>query len=530
MAMTDTRPASETEATTPATVESVGRPRPAGGLAGLLGTGRHRSLGRLWIGASLVFLVVSGGVGTVLGAERLKPEAYKILDKDNFAQALSLHGVAGVWLFAFPILIGLATIIVPRQVGAQTIAFPRAAALAFWSYLVGGSLLIVSYLINGGPFGGDANGVDLWIVSLAMVVISLVLALVCIATTALALRVPGLSLDRAPLFTGSMLVASAIWMASFGVLVGLLVFFYVDIHYGAGTVVTPTNLADWMRWTVTQPQVYAAAIPVLGFVADVVPVAARTRPKHYGAQLFAIGLFGALSFGAWTFFQVGEPLLREQVLYVGFAFAILLPLLIVTGGVAATLKAGSVRLISPLLFAVSALLMLLAGAGVGALRVIRGFELVGTTADSSVMHYVYGAVAIAAVGAIHYWWPQVLTRPLKEGLGLLTAGLLLIGVVLLSLPDIISGFLDQPAGSLVTTAPDDSIKALNAVSLAGGLLLLLAVVVFILNLAVSLAQIGGGDVDDPWDGNTLEWTRDPESLTVTSNSPLLDVRDAEVAT
>src|SRR4051812_16947412 len=215
MAMTDTRPASETEATTPATVESVGRPRPAGGLAGLLGTGRHRSLGRLWVGASLVFLVVSGGVGAVLGAERLKPEAYNILDKDNFAQSLSLHGVAGVWLFAFPILIGLATIVVPRQIGAHTIAFPRAAALAFWTYLVGGSLVIVSYLMNGGPFGGSANGVDLWIVSLALVVASLMLALMCIGTTALALRTSGLTLERAPLFTWSMLVASAIWIASF---------------------------------------------------------------------------------------------------------------------------------------------------------------------------------------------------------------------------------------------------------------------------------------------------------------------------
>jgi cytochrome c oxidase subunit 1 len=528
MAMTDTRPASETESATPTTSETAGRPRPAGGLAGLLGTGRHRSLGRLWIGASLVFLVVSGAVGAVLGAERLKPEAYNILDKDNFAQALSLHGVAGVWLFAFPMFIGLATIIVPRQIGAQTIAFPRAAALAFWSYLVGGSLLVVSYLINGGPFGGSANGVDLWIVSLAMVVVSLVLALVCIATTALALRTPGLSLERAPLFTWSMLVASAIWMASFGVLFGLLVFFYVDIHYGIGSTVTPDNLADWMRWTVTQPQVYAAAIPVLGFVADVVPVAGRTRPKHYGVQLFAIGLFGALSFGAWTFFQLAEPLLREQVLYIAFAFAILLPLLIITGSVVATLKAGRVRLMSPLLFAVSALLMLLAGAGVGALRVIRSFELVGTTADSSVMHYVFGAVVIAAVGAIHYWWPQVLTRPLKEGLGLLTGGLLLIGVVMLALPDIISGFLDQPAGSLVTTAPADSIKLLNAISFGGGLVVLLAVVVFIVNLAVSLGQVSGGDVDDPWEGNTLEWTRAPESITVTSNSPLLDAREAEV--
>ena len=50
--------------------------------------------------------------------------------------------------------------------------------------------------------------------------------------------------------------------------------------------------------------------------------------------------------------------------------------------------------------------------------------------------------------------------------------------------------------------------------------------IFVINLAVSLAQVSGGDVDDPWEAHTLEWTREPESITVTSNTPLLDARDA----
>ena len=105
MAMTETRPEAETPTATPATNPSAGLPRPAGGLPGLLGTGRHRSIGRLWVGTSLVFLAVSGVLGAVLGAERLKPKTYNILNKDSFAQTLSLHGVAGVFLFAFGFLL-----------------------------------------------------------------------------------------------------------------------------------------------------------------------------------------------------------------------------------------------------------------------------------------------------------------------------------------------------------------------------------------------------------------------------------------
>src|SRR3954467_2793011 len=210
MAMTETRPEAEAPTATPPTTTASGSglPRPASGLAGLLGTGRHRSIGRLWIGTSLVFLAISGALGGVVGAERLKPETYNILNKDNFAQTLSLHGVAGVFLFALPMLIGIATVVVPRQMGSHTIAFPRAAALAFWGYLVSGSIVVVSYLINGGPSYGYEKGVDLFILSLAMVVPAPDLAMVddevvlgsrVIAPRILGLRGLRLHLDRIPM-------------------------------------------------------------------------------------------------------------------------------------------------------------------------------------------------------------------------------------------------------------------------------------------------------------------------------------------
>jgi heme/copper-type cytochrome/quinol oxidase subunit 1 len=158
--------------------------------------------------------------------------------------------------------------------------------------------------------------------------------------------------------------------------------------------------------------------------------------------------------------------------------------------------------------------------------VIDGLHLVGTTADSSVIHYVLGATAIAAIGAIHFWWPHVLTRPLHEGIARLTALVLLLGVILLSLPDIVSGLLDEPAGSLYTNVRD-GVVALNAASFAGGLLVLLAVGLFVINLAVSMARAPEGELIDPWEGHTLEWIKDATGITVTSPSPLLDRREGD---
>jgi cytochrome c oxidase subunit I+III len=524
MAMTETRPEAAPESVTApdaAGDEAV----PAGGLAGILGTGRHAAIGRLWIGTSLVFLVLTGVLGGVLGAERLKPDTYNILNQDNYAQTLSLHGVGGVFLFAIPILVGIATIVVPNQIGAESLAFPRAAAAAFWAYLIGGGMVVVSYLINGGPFGGNDKGVDLFLASLGMVVVALILASLCLATTVLGLRTRGMSLGRVPLFAWSVLTAATIWIASLGLLFGLLVLLYLDHRYRLFAFAGNNDIDRWLRWTMTPPQVFAYAIPVLGFAGDVVPVFARTRARRSGLALGAIGAFAGLSFGAWTYLGSNDnPRIYQQFLFVVAAFLIVVPVLLFAGFFADTLMRGRPKLGSPLLFAGASLLMLLAGVVVGAIRAVHSLGLVDTTADASIAHYALGAVAIAAIGAMHYWWPQVLTRPLKEGLGVVTAVLLLIGVFALALPDVIAGLLDQQRGSLGTVR--DGVEALNAVSFVGGIVVALAVVIFIINLAASLASSPDKTGSDPWNGQTLEWAADPVAVTVESSTPLFDSKEA----
>jgi len=432
-----------------------------------------------------------------------------------------------VFLVAIPLLIGVATVVVPRQVGAPTIAFPRAASLAYWSFLVGGVLLIVSYLINGGPGGSRATGVNLFLASLALVSVAIILASVCLATTVLALRPSGMSLDRVPAFSWSVLVATSVWITSLGFLVGELALLYLDRRYQTNAFVPDSgDLNRWLAWTTTQPQIYAAAIPVLGFALDAAQTATGARLRHSGVVFGGIGLFGALSFGAWTFLQgTSHPELTRQALFVAVAFGALLPIVIVLGGVGESVMKGRARLSSPLLFGVASLLMLGAGVVAGALRSVDPFKLINTTAVASVAHYALGAAVIAGVGALHHWWPQILGRPLNEGLGRVTAALSLLGVVVLATPDLISGFLDETRASLGVF--DDSVKALNVISFIGGALLVLAVLALIANLASSLGRGGDEPAElDPWDGLTLEWAADPAMVPITSAAPLLDQKES----
>src|SRR3546814_5652672 len=96
-------------------------PPPATGLAVVLGSGEHRTIGRLWIFTSFAYLLVAGIAGALVGVEKIDTDGLgDVLDEGVLGETLSLHGVAGTFLFLLPLFIGLATHVVPAQVGARS--------------------------------------------------------------------------------------------------------------------------------------------------------------------------------------------------------------------------------------------------------------------------------------------------------------------------------------------------------------------------------------------------------------------------
>ena len=208
---------------------------------------------------------------------------------------------------------------------------------------------------------------------------------------------------------------------------------------------------------------------------------------------------------------------------------------------AVTARRGQPRLSSPLLFGAAAGLMLLVGLGLGAVQAIKpiktlvdgpGTPLYGTTVTTSVASYVVLAAAIAALGGVVYWAPKIVGRQLHEAGARAVALLLLVGTVLWSLPDAISGLLGQPGvPGLVPTDNADAIKALDVVSAVGGGGLALGVAAFV---ALLVRSTRSQDLpgDDPWSGHTLEWATSSPPPTgnfaslpaLTSEAPLYDAR------
>src|SRR3954447_16175887 len=229
MAMTETSPVSDQPAA-PADVPAPSAPAEHPGLAGWLTSSDHKRVGRLWIATSLLFLLVGGVLGELLGGERLGSGA-DILKNGTFAQVSTLHGETAVLLFLVPFFIGLATYLVPLQVGSPEIAFPRGSATAYWGYLISGLLLCASYVADGGITGTTSTAVALYLLSISVLAASLALGALSAVTTALTMRAPGLDLLRTPLFTWSTIEGGGLLLLELPVLASRAIELFVQHHY-----------------------------------------------------------------------------------------------------------------------------------------------------------------------------------------------------------------------------------------------------------------------------------------------------------
>jgi heme/copper-type cytochrome/quinol oxidase subunit 1 len=523
MTITENPPGSES--TAPAYTAAASLPS---GLAGVLGSGDHKVVGRTFIGAGIVLGLVSAlafALGLLGGTS----------GGGLFATDVNLRLFTGgqfglVFGFALPVLIGFALLLVPLQVGAASVAFPRAAAMSLWVWLAGVITLGVAIAINGGIGGGNSRAVDLAMTALVMTIAGLLLASVCVATTVITLRAPGMTLDRVPMFSWSMLAATGVWLLTWPVLVGNLVLVRVDLVNGQLAFGSVAGQWSAIAWAFMQPQVFVLAIGVLGVIGDVVPAAAGRRQAGRAVIATAIGAFAALSIGSWTQLIQVEGVWTGP-LFVIVSFAIVLPVIVAAGGWGSTLAQARPKPSVPLAASTVAMVLVLLAVVIGALFAIGPLDLQMLTALESgtpmvavgVLGLVVAAVAVGTVAAASWWSSKVAGGAFPAPLGNL--GLLagLGGGLLWGLAMLVAG------ASVRFTALDGAVDAMVVVAVIGVALVAASVALTGLGL---LGARGSSDAD-PWgSGQTLEWLTDSppasgnfaEVPSVTSAEPLVDAR------
>src|SRR5215218_10672535 len=146
------------ERATTTAVIATGRRRPLGrAVVRVLTTTDHKLIGHLYLITSFAFFLIGGVMALLIRAELAKP-GLQIVNEEVYNQLFTMHGTIMLLLFATPLFVGFANVIMPVQIGAPDVAFPRLNMLSYWMFLFGGLIAFSGFLTPGGAasFGWTA--------------------------------------------------------------------------------------------------------------------------------------------------------------------------------------------------------------------------------------------------------------------------------------------------------------------------------------------------------------------------------------
>jgi cytochrome c oxidase subunit 1 len=204
----------------------------------------------------------------------------------------------------------------------------------------------------------------------------------------------------------------------------------------------------------------------------------------------------------------------------------------------ATLIGGSLVMRTSMLFGLGFFLQFLIGglSGIWVASPVLDYAANDTYFIIAHFHYTLFAGSVFGLFAgIYHWFPKITGVFLRERLGKLQFVLMVIGTNLTFFPMFLVGQDGMPR-RIATYAQHPSWATDNRLSTAGSGVIAVAVLVFLINVFVSLREREPAG-DDPWEGHTLEWATSspPPPLNfskplppIRSYAPLLDLREREL--
>ena len=483
----------------------------------------HKKIGYLYLITATFWFLVAGLMALVMRAELATP-GLQFVSLEQYNQLFTMHGTVMLLLFATPLFVGFANVIMPLQIGSPDVAFPRLNMLGYWLFLFGGLMTVGGFLTPGGAaaFGWFAYqplsnqlfspevGADMWLLGLTMGGLGTILGGVNFVTTIFCMRAPGMTMFRMPIFTWTIFITSILVLIAFPVLAAAFVVAFIDRHFGA-VVFAPENggaiLWQHLFWFFGHPEVYILALPFFGIASEIIPVFSRKPVFGYKGLIFATMAIGALSVAVWA-----HHMYVTGAVYLPF-FAFMTMLIAVPTGVKffnwiGTMWKGSVQFDTPMLFTMGFLITFLFGGLTGIILSAPPLDFPVSDSYFVVAHFhytVFGTVVFLFFAGLYFWWPKMTGRMLDERLGKIQFWLLFIGFQTTFLVQHWLGVQGMPRryGDYL---PVDDFQTLNVVSTVGSLILGISTLFFLWNVLKTWRSAPKVTVDDPWGwGGSLEW-------------------------
>lgn len=518
----------------------------------------HKTIAKQFLITGIIWAIIGGLFSVLFRLQLGYPEqSFPILEtffgswakggqiQPEFYYALiTMHGTVLVFFVLTAGLSGtFANFLIPLQIGARDMAAPLLNMLSYWFFFMASIVMVSSLFISTGPASGgwtvypplsalgqaasgSKMGMDLWIVSMALFVVSSLLGGLNYITTILNQRTRGMSMTRLPLTIWALFFTAILGVLSFPVLLSGLILLLFDRNLGTSFYLSdivvngqilPNEggsaiLFQHLFWFLGHPEVYIIILPAMGMVSEVLSVNSRKPIFGYMAMVASLFAITVLAFLVWAhhMFVTGlNPFLGS--IFVLLTLLIAVPSAIKVFNWLTTLWRGNIKFLPSTLFAIGFVSLFISGG-------LTGIFLGNSTIDIHLhdtmfivahFHIVMGVAGMFGMFAgIYHWFPKMFGRYLNNTLGYIHFWVTMIGAYLIFWPMHYQGlagiprrYLDKRGWVSFNDFPELD-KMITIVSI----IVFAVQLMFVFNFIYSIFKGRKVTTQNPWGSTTLEWT------------------------
>ncbi len=518
----------------------------------------HKTIGKQFLITGILWGIVGGFFSVLFRLQLGYPnETFPILETlfgkwaagghitPEFYYALvTMHGTILVFFVLTAGLSGtFANLLIPLQIGARDMASPFLNMLSYWFFFMASCVMVSSFFISTGPAAGgwtvypplsalgqaskgSKMGMDLWIVSMALFVVSSLLGGLNYISTILNMRTKGMSMTRLPLTIWALFFTAILGVLSFPVLFSGLILLLFDRNLGtsfylsdivvAGQVLPNEGgsaiLFQHLFWFLGHPEVYIILLPAMGMVSEILSVNSRKPIFGYMAMLGSLFSIAILAFLVWAhhMFVTGlNPFLGS--VFVLLTLLIAVPSAIKVFNWLTTLWRGNIRFTPGMLFAIGFVSMFISG---GLTGIFLGNSTIDIHLHDTVFvvahfHIVMGVASMFGMFAgVYHWFPKMFGRYLNNTLGYVHFWISLAGAYLIFWPMHYEGLAGVPRRYMDKSSwvSFNQFTELNKFVTVVAMIVFAAQLLFVFNFFYSIFKGRKLRSQNPWGANTLEWT------------------------